>query len=395
MNFAKSYPSYKFSIYDATVYLNDQNQYSGSFTNKVTEVPPGFISLYELNVDRDFSAHTYDPDSGVGIKSRIYPFITKDSNFASFSTVSTNDYNQFAYGAVLTGNYPLSASITREDFNASGYDTTTSTGSHIIALKNTFNYYQPLNNNYAFSSSLGDKARERGNLISIPSIFFSSQIKKGSVKLNYYLSGAIIGTLEDVYQDGTLIQTSGTEYAQTQGSGSVGGVVLYNEGFLYLSGSWNLAPDTYDLGSVTEPPKWVNFAVGCNDLNTPGDITPSASFEVIFKGTTITPTLTMFAHAKKGELNYSSNPTFIDKSTRPNTRFIATSSSYLQPNSMLFKNTVSSSFCNHSASFEKQTFISKVALYDANKNLIGITHMARPVKKRENDEYTFKLKLDF
>jgi len=396
VNFAKSYPSFKFSIYEAKVYLNDQNEYSGAFTDQIDEVPSGFVSLYELNVDRNFSAHTYDPDSDVGIKSRIYPFITKDSNFSSFSTISTNSYNQFTYGTVLTGNYPLSASITREDFNAGGIGTTTSTGSHIMALKNTFNYYQTLNNNYAFSSSLGDKAVQRGNLISIPSIFFSSQIKKGSVKLNYYLSGAIIGTLEDVYQDGALIQTSGSSYAQAQGSGSVGGVVLYNEGFLYLTGSWNLnAKDDFDLGSVTEAPKWVNFAVGCNDLNESGDITPSASFEVIFKGTTITPTLMMFAHAKKGDLNYSSNPTFIDKTTRPDQRFTATSSSYLQPNNMQIKNTISSSFCGHSASFEKQTFISKVGLYDSNKNLIGITYMARPVRKRENDEFTFKLKLDF
>ena len=62
---------------------------------------------------------------------------------------------------------------------------------------------------------------------------------------------------------------------------------------------------------------------------------------------------------------------------------------------MQIKNTISSSFCGHSASFEKQTFISKIGLYDSNKNLIGITYMARPVRKRENDEFTFKLKLDF
>ena len=407
VNFGKSYPFCKFSIYDAKVYLNNQNAYSGAFTDQVLEISGGYISLYELNVDRDFSAHTYDPTTDTGTKTIIYPWITKGSNWLGFATITGSEdpeWNQLDWGAILTGTYPLSSSITREEF-AEDHELNDATGSHLLALKNTFNNYQSLCPAYAFSSSLGgwDKALDRGNLISIPSIFFSSQIKKGSVKLNYYLSGAIIGTLEDTYQNGCLIQTDGTSYAQDQGSASVGGVVLYNEGFIYLSGSWNLAPDTYDLGSVIETPKWVNFGVGCNDGFSSGEITHSASFEVIFKGTTITPTLTLFAHAKKGQLNYSSNPTYVDKTTRPGAqcddatayRFTATSSSYLQPNNMKFKNTISSSFCNYSASFAKQTFISKVGIYDVNRNLIGVAHMARPVRKRENDEYTFKLKLDF
>ena len=235
---------------------------------------------------------------------------------------------------------------------------------------------------------------QRCNLISIPSIFFGRQIKKGSVKLNYFISGSKIGTLEDVYQDGTLVQTSGSAYAQSQGSASIGGVVLYNEGFLLLTGSWNLSPATYDMGTATERPMWVNFAVGCNDGLADDELTPSASFEVEFKGTTITPTLTMFAHAKKGELNHSNNPTFIDKTTRDGKSFSFSSSSFTQPNYHLIKNVVSSSFSNYSASFEKQTFISKVGIYDSNKNLIAIAHMARPVRKKENDDYTFKLKLD-
>mgnify|MGYP003647769689 FL=1 len=324
---------------------------------------------------------------------KSYPFITKDSNLDSFSTVSTTGYNQFQYGDILTGSYPLSSSIVREPF-AVNHGTTSSTGSHIIALKNTLNFYTSMNSHYSFSSSLGDKALQRCNLISIPSIFFGRQIKKGSVKLNYFISGSKIGTLEDVYQDGTLVQTSGSTYAQSQGSASIGGVVLYNEGFLLLTGSWNLSPATYDMGTATERPMWVNFAVGCNDGLADDELTPSASFEVEFKGTTITPTLTMFAHAKKGELNHSNNPTFIDKTTRDGKSFSFSSSSFTQPDYHLIKNVVSSSFSNYSASFEKQTFISKVGIYDSNKNLIAIAHMARPVRKKENDDYTFKLKLD-
>jgi len=393
INYAKSYPSFIFSIKGARTYLNLENAYAGKFTTKVKEVDSGFTSLYEMNVDRDFSAHTYDPDADTGVKARIYPFITKGSSLDSFSTVSTNNFNQFVYGHIITGSYPLSASITREPF-AANHGTTSPTGSHVLALKNTLNYYKTMSPHYAFSSSLGDKALQRCNLISVPSIFFGQQIKKGSVKLNFYLSGSKIGTLQDIHQNGTLVQTSGSAYAQTQGSGKVAGVVLYNEGFMLLTGSWNLSSDSFDMGTATENPSWVNFAVGCNDGLGETDLTPYVSFEVEFKGTTVTPTLTMFAHAKKGELNYSSNPTFIDKSTRDLNPIYSTTSSFYQPATHVIKNVVSSSFAGHSASFEKQTFISKVGIYDSNRNLIAIANLARPVRKKENDDYTFKLKLD-
>ena len=44
--------------------------------------------------------------------------------------------------------------------------------------------------------------------------------------------------------------------------------------------------------------------------------------------------------------------------------------------------------------FQKQTFISKVGIYDENKNLIAIANVAEPVKKTEDRDFTFKLKID-
>jgi hypothetical protein len=49
---------------------------------------------------------------------------------------------------------------------------------------------------------------------------------------------------------------------------------------------------------------------------------------------------------------------------------------------------------NDTGSFRKETYISKIGIYDDQKNLIGIAKMATPVRKRENDQFTFKLKLD-
>jgi len=57
-------------------------------------------------------------------------------------------------------------------------------------------------------------------------------------------------------------------------------------------------------------------------------------------------------------------------------------------------NFVSSSHPDYSASFERQVYISRVGLYDENKNLIGVATLSNPVRKEEAQDLTFKLKLD-
>jgi len=103
----------------------------------------------------------------------------------------------------------------------------------------------------------------------------------------------------------------------------------------------------------------------------------------------------MFAHAPAGELNASQNPTWISSSEvlwRDNTA--STSGSFIEPPNLKIKNTIDSEYCNFDARFEKQVFISKVGIFDKNKNLIGVAKLANPVRKKESDSYTFKLKLD-
>jgi hypothetical protein len=58
------------------------------------------------------------------------------------------------------------------------------------------------------------------------------------------------------------------------------------------------------------------------------------------------------------------------------------------------KNLVSSSYPDPTGSFEKTTYISKIGIYDDQKNLIGIASVATPVKKTLDRDLTFKLKLD-
>jgi hypothetical protein len=117
---------------------------------------------------------------------------------------------------------------------------------------------------------------------------------------------------------------------------------------------------------------------------------PSSSFTIDFNGTSRTQTLTMFAHAKENNLNFSNNPTFLSSSV------VAVSSSNMYHEDALrqIKNIVTSSYANHTASFQPVTYISKIGIYDDNKNLIAIASLANPVRKIEGRSYTFKLKLD-
>jgi len=375
-NTLKAHPRVALAIYDSKIYKQNKTQVSGAFVASVPNAPPGFISLYEQNVDRT------PTDTGM-----IYPFIIKNGTLSNFKTISTTEFmSGSAYGAQITSSYPLTASISREYFQLG------QGRPHITALKNTLNYYKNISQHYAYSSSLGDKAIQRLNLASIPSIFFGSSIKKGSVDLKFYISGTLIGQLQDTRYNGELIQVGPSG---SSGSGSVAGVVLYNEGFMVLTGSWPLETSVARnyLNDITnqQTSSWLFYGVGAQD-GIPSGVIPSSSYEMYFEGTQRIPTVTLLAHADKGEMNHSNNPTYIKYGQRllPDSSSI----SFIESDREI-KNTVESPYVSPTGSFEKITYISKIGIYDEDKNLIGIASVSRPVKKSEEQQYTFKLKMDF
>ena len=181
-------------------------------------------------------------------------------------------------------------------------------------------------------------------------------------------------------------------------SGSVGGVALYEEGILLLTGSWALNTEDISLQDpgANDKAKWIYFGAGMNDgvnQSSAGGLSfTSASFNLSFKGQTDTQVMTMFAHAKRGEVNYSNNPTFLEYGQTKT--FLTSSHIYEEFKDLKLKNFVSSSHSDYSASFKRQVFVSRIAVYDRNKNLIGIATLANPILKKEAEDVSFKLKLD-
>jgi len=440
---------------------------------------PGYLSLYEENVDRNgnsgltsTTAAALPPfedwvrnlpaqlaagtvlqgagpqDDYTGLNPRIEPFVVKNGDRLGFSTVGLASFNATTVGAIMANSYPLTASISKEFYEGYGAgaaaryklaDVSEGTGggytvandgavSHLFALQTAMNSYKNLSPHFAYSSSqlpapnlpsidgyrtLGPGATTVPvGLLSVPSIFYGSAIKKGSVNLRTYVSGTLVGELKDLRRNGELIQVGPTG---SVGTGSVAGVVLYNEGFIVLTGSWSLeatglAVDPGDgvqenyAGSGSDNPRWTYFAQGITSGSSKSDreldgwqpvgaiTTPSSSYYLRFQGTTKTPVLTMMAHAKKNNLNHSNNPTFVEYN-KP--RLTTTGSrGYIENDELPIKNTVSSSYNTPTGSFKKTTYITKIGIYDEQKNLIGIASLANPVKKTEDRNFTFKLKLD-
>ena len=394
-------------------------------TKSVKNIHRGHLSLYEYNIDRpelatdrivgsfvgpnttsslSYSERVaeYNRDSKpidfVQDKAIIYPFISKDGARASWKTVQTNDYSTaFKYGDVLVATYPLSASIARQ-YITTPFASTSSYNAHYVALRNRLNFYGARSAHYLVDSPFGNnKDTATLNLISIPSIFYGSKIKPGSISLKFYIRGAMIAQLTDNRENGELIQVSG---AIASNDGKVAGVALYDEGFLLLTGSWDLSNETFGFVAASssppsDKPKWIYFAAGTHDgvraSNTAAGFS-QASFDISFKGHTETQVMTMFAHANRGEANYSNNPTFIQKGQSRNeyvSRHV-----FEQRKDVLIKNIASSSYSDYNAPFKRQVYISRIAVYDQHKNLVGLASLSSPVLKQDTDQISFKLKLD-
>lgn len=430
INRLKTYPEYNVFIYQGRMHVNRDTPSLGN----------GGITVYDINNNRNTVA-------GIGLD-KITPFVVSGSSKPAFKiyqhqplvknhsgdfqwatayvggigsqsiTQSVTTYQDINTATInntinaIRSDYGVESPITRQLSrrvngvpNLTYYDVTgnvtqpttfvfrTSHNPTASALQNVARKYTTLSDHFIFSSS---SVRNRDlitgsapiNFIFIPSMYYGSTIKKGSVELNYYITGSKIASCADVNHNGTLIGTTGST------SGSVVGLVMYDEGVIMLTSSANLESSghqiQYDGISTNISSSWRYYGTTLNDGIAKSNTLSSASYDLNFKGTSYVNSMTMFAHARKGHLNHSNNPTYRDLTFA---RSFTTGSgrTYLEGDSPI-ANVVSASYV--SASFEKTTYISKVHIYDEDGNLIAITSMAKPVKKTLNDEFTFKMKLD-
>jgi len=382
INTIEAYPDVKFYIQSGTVHINDKAIISGAYGDNITGVPAGYLSLYEYNINR----HE---------ENRIYPFVVKDGGKNAFKTTTSTQWNtSYNYdGAQIASSYVMSASISRYRIAS----VASTEYKRLTALRNTLDYYKYLSPHYDYTTYYSGSDT---NMICIPSIFYGSSIKKGSVNLKFYISGSLAAQASDTRHNGELIQVSSSNYAP---AGPVVGTILYNEGIILLTASADLDPTALKYRATTARSSWLHFGWGANDGNWPNhtenaatDTSLKNSCAIEFRGTNHIQTLTMLAKAPYGELNHSNNPTYIKKmpaSLTKNFQTITSSHGFKEVNREV-KNIVHANYTDIEPPFEKETYISKIALYDDNKNVIGFAKLATPVRKTEEREFVFKLKLD-
>jgi hypothetical protein len=430
INTLKAHPRSEFFIYKGEIFYNDQGRQLGQWqTASATPgnaymTKTGYVNLYEYNIDRDAA-----PLEGVDRRALIYPYISKDSSRVSL--VLTGTYgddtilNEFAYGDIVSGSYPLKTTIRREfvtgatsegfkkcissnpadlstchdhDSRATAKGTCNNNMTY-YSLRNILDLYSTLSIHYKPKSKYGDKNNQPLNIIHIPSIFYGDKIKPGTVSLKWYYTGSLLAEVRDTKENGELIQVGPTG---SLNEGLVQGVILYNEGFVILTGSRRLGkPSNYpptiglDSAGTSIKPSWKYWGAGARDgvnTSTAAAGFVDASFRMDFQGTTKTEVVTMYAHAKRGEVNYSNNPTFLQYN-QPVLSFTS-SHVYAENTDRKIKNTKSSSFKDYKEEFERQVYISKIAVYDKDRNLIGIATLPSPILKEEDRDLAFKLKLD-
>ena len=420
INRLKTYPEYNVFIYQGQMFVNKESQLSGS----------GGIEVFDINRTRTenliypivetgsvknvFKKYVYQPSvksySGEHFHTSREWHIVSGSLFENADAIAVNGEVTSSYGYES----PIKRNLTSRqstisanywNYNTGRFYTGQSrpiVGSERLpislnlsasALQNVARKYTVLSDHFIFT---GSAIRSRDlvydnndiNFITIPSMYYGSSIKKGSVELNYYITGSKVATCGDVNSDGTLISTLGST------SGSVVGLVLYDEGIIMLTSSTAIeSVDHHGIvydGSNPITSSWLYYGTTLNDGISPSNTLASSSYDLNFKGVNYINSMTMFAHARKGHLNHSNNPTYRGSSMIGSV--VTGSGAVFAESSYDINNIVSGSFV--SASFEKTTYISKVHIYDEDGNLIAITSMAKPIKKTLEDEFTFKMKLD-
>lgn len=406
----KTYPKYSFFVHSGSVYINNMPHISGSGGGdnlSYLNTEYGHISLHEMNIGEA-------RPNGSFIKAQLehdsYKNVFKKDVINLLGKIPTNSTFNPSAGDTLTRLYPLSASIYRTylhpvELNGNyvekqnGYTSVVENPNKVYlhpsasALKNLAHHYSVMN---PMLKDFDSYLSEPMNMIKIPSIFYGSSIRKGSVDLKFFFTGSLISSCSDERQNGQLIASK-----PNMGTGQVVGHVFYNEGIIIFPSASAYAvlanKSIQTTGSHTDLPRWIHFGLGLPNNNHDPLYTAhpsySASFEINFEGTSYLNNMTMLCHMDRGEYNYSNNPTYQDLSQEKIQYFNSSSFSYGEP-PIKIKNVASSSHFKGEDGFRKVTYATKVGIYDENDQLIMTADLARPYKKEEKDNFTFKIKYD-
>jgi hypothetical protein len=211
------------------------------------------------------------------------------------------------------------------------------------SVLNLYEYYSLINSNYTSEFTGSETTRFRA--ITVPEIYFDRQILTGSFSASDVDNAGDSRVLFDDSRGGIY---SGSL------SGTLVGNIFYNEGLVVLKGGGlNDESSSNDFGQSSP----TNFKWRCS-----------------FKGTHNIPVKIFRCRAPAGQLNASTNETYYhipsgSTADRRNEREIVLDS--------------------------PAPYITTIGLFNEDYELVGVARVAQPIKKEENQDILFRIRLDF
>lgn len=303
----------------------------------------------------------------------------KDGSLQRPRNIDKETYDAAEYGQAFPDYAPKDIPIKKYCFSGS-YDSPDYR--KVNSLKNIINYYFSTDDTFKYDA-LADSPI---SVTSLSSYHLGAGIQRGTVDVAVVSGSTVTASASDIKEDGILYD---------QGEKAVG-IVLYKQGFILLTSEEKIINSSNEiqitgesLPQFSDSFRWHHFGASSSL-----DLTCSLQYSVIDD----VSTHTAFIYAEKGELNHSNNATYLESGSykyhAAPTSFIENISEDPKEPQLKIKNTVYSPINKVEAPFQKQTYITNIGLYDKNKKLIAVANLANPIKKTENREFAFKIKLD-
>lgn len=206
---------------------------------------------------------------------------------------------------------------------------------HFSIVNRLFDWYR---DHFKMTYGTGSSQLNSFRLIHIPSMFYGRSIATGSVLITDRSYDNVSGTLTYVDDGlGTLI-VSGSDVTSKVGN------VFYDEGLIVFTDQLH------------------NFGSGANWSG----MNPLVHIE--FHGNTLMKSLVFMCRLSPGDANASSNPTYSQKNA-------------------LGRRVVK-------APQKNVTYVSGIGIYNEERELVAVVKLAQPIRKRETDDETIRIRLD-
>lgn len=330
------------------------------------------MSFKNFDLANDVASVVSSINEVVSVSSSIYANNANTKMFTNIASASAGSdlggYWQTIFDASPTSS--LSTALLDMSF---GYATSsaynllvTSTSSQNEKIKIYRQFASVLLGDPDSTFTVNSASRSSCFFISIKRSLQKDEIKKGAtlLVLNQNVSQV---TASDEGASTQFKQTVGGDYAPLKynGTGSEIGQIWYNAGVIVLP--TDLA---YPASVAWSGTKTLIESQSSSSINQNVDGLRTHIEKVNFHNQTNLYSTIFFCRAGNSEFNYSSNPSFVDS----NKRIRVTSGSNI---------------------LTTRSYITTIALYDANDNMLACAKVNKPVCKSPDNESIFRIRLDY